>query len=324
MFHGREWTWRKCSRVLFGIWHVQLMEGFGQRKRECSLEGISIYLHEFPLHTRGCQLPVTICIGICVSEGIVLAGDSRSSYSNLRNWPRTASDSVQKVYQISDHVACAAYGWGMLDQRTIYSHMEDLKREVGDQGCYVDEAQEALKKKFQALYETHVEKGFDRPVPDGTAFGLVLAGYDNRGVGHLRTLEFPGGLEFYACTTLESGAVWRGQTDVVSRLIKGFDPRLDVSRMPEDALEALKGLEYLIPWMRMSLQDAVDFAIFLARATIGMQRFSDGILAQNPPASFPGVGGPIDVCLVRPSGFEWVQKKELHGEAPSWVGNLDE
>lgn len=265
----------------------------------------------------------TICIGICVSEGIVLAGDSRGSYSNPKLWPRTASDSVQKIFQISDRVACATYGWGMLSQRTINSLIEDLKHALNNPSCGIDEARSALAILFQDQYDKHVASQYDKPTPDGTAFGFILGGYDDQGVGHLETLAFPGKGNDKICTTIDSGAVWRGQTDVISRLLKGFDPRLDRSKMSKDVQGALQLSEYVVYFMRMTLQDAVDFAIFLARTTIGMQRFSDGILAEKPPGSFPGVGGHIDVCLLKPSGFVWVQKKELHGESPSWVDNPD-
>jgi len=63
----------------------------------------------------------------------------------------------------------------------------------------------------------------------------------------------------------------------------------------------------------MTLQDAVDYAIFLIKTTIDMQRFSDGIVMA--PGAIAGCGGPIDVAVIQPnSGLQWVQQKELRGE----------
>jgi hypothetical protein len=56
----------------------------------------------------------------------------------------------------------------------------------------------------------------------------------------------------------------------------------------------------------MPLQDAVDYAVHLIRTTINTLRFEP---------RFPSVGGPIDVLVVRPDGMEWVQRKQLRGEA---------
>lgn len=60
----------------------------------------------------------------------------------------------------------------------------------------------------------------------------------------------------------------------------------------------------------MPLQDAVDYAVHLIRTTIDTLRFEP---------RFPSVGGPIDVLVIRPDGMEWVQRKQLKGEASTDV-----
>jgi 20S proteasome alpha/beta subunit len=65
-------------------------------------------------------------------------------------------------------------------------------------------------------------------------------------------------------------------------------------------------LRYDIRYDLMSLQDAVDFAVFIVRATIEAQRFNQG--------SLMGVGGAIDVAVVTPDGFRWLQKKGISVE----------
>ncbi len=60
----------------------------------------------------------------------------------------------------------------------------------------------------------------------------------------------------------------------------------------------------------MTIQDAIDFAIYSVRTTIDTMRF------QARPKN---VGGPVDVLLITPDEpARWVQRKHFRGElAPS-------
>jgi len=61
-----------------------------------------------------------------------------------------------------------------------------------------------------------------------------------------------------------------------------------------------------ILWHAMTIQDAIDFAIYAVRTTIDTMRFQ---------ARSKNVGGPVDVLLI--SSDEpprWIQRKEFRGE----------
>lgn len=115
------------------------------------------------------------------------------------------------------------------------------------------------------------------------------------------------------------GASWTGQTDVVTRIILGRDPRAHglefvraaIQNLGEDKVnEEFGKLEYIINWGAMTLHDAIDFASLMIETTSAVQRFSDGI--KLAPGDMPGVGGPIDVAVILPyEGFRWHKKKEL-------------
>jgi hypothetical protein len=60
---------------------------------------------------------------------------------------------------------------------------------------------------------------------------------------------------------------------------------------------------YLPLFAAMPLQDAIDYAVHLIRATIDTLRFEP---------RYPSVGGPIDVMVIRSDGMQRVQRKELH------------
>ena len=80
---------------------------------------------------------------------------------------------------------------------------------------------------------------------------------------------------------IQYGVVRGGDTQVVNRLI---------------APEALP------PFAVLPLQDAVDYATFLVRASAEAMRFEPNVAP---------VGGPIDVLAITLDGMRWVRRKEL-------------
>lgn len=265
----------------------------------------------------GAYIKMTVAIGIAVPEGILIAGDSRTTYGNSRGWPKIASDYTEKVYQITEKVGAATFGWAFLNQKNIRSLIEEFKDSLAP-GATIEEVLIPFVDFFESQYEQHIQADYDKPVQEGTtAFGFIVGGYDKDKVGRMYVCHIPGKIIHDKSTTSSPGATWQGQIDIISRLIKGCDPRLNRSNLPEELKKDLDAGEYIIYFNRMNLQDAIDFAIFAVRTTIEMQRFSDGIFAV--PGDLAGVGGFIDVCLITGKEFRWVQKKELRGEVPSWV-----
>jgi len=181
---------------------------------------------------------------------------------------------------------------------------------------------EVAKDQYNVRFKIRDKSG---QVKDGVASidGLVLfvAGYNADGSHEVYNVYVPGETikrRDSAQKGMEYGANWIGQTDVVSRIIKGWDPRIfNVGFIGEairhmgqpDVEKQLNSLEYAINWGAMTLQDAVDFTVLAIQTTSAIQRFSDGI--QADPGDMPGVGGPIDVLVLTPDGPRWVRQKEL-------------
>ena len=153
---------------------------------------------------------------------------------------------------------------------------------------------------------------------------LFVAGYNEDGSHEVFNVYVPGEIIKRRDSNqrgMEYGANWIGQTDVVSRIIKGWDPRIfnvpfigDILRQKgQPVLEKqLNGLEYAISWGAMPLQDAVDFSVLVIQTTSAIQRFSDGI--QADPGDIPGVGGPIDVLVLSHDGPKWIKRKDLSAD----------
>ena len=157
----------------------------------------------------------------------------------------------------------------------------------------------------------------------GNIEGLVLfvAGYNSSGSHEVYNVYIPGETIKRRDSNekgKEYGANWIGQTDVVSRIIKGWDARIfnvaiineAIKQKGQEEIEKqLNNLEYAINWGAMPLQDAIDFSVLVIQTTSAIQRFSDGI--QADPGDIPGVGGPIDVLVLTPDGAKWIKQKEL-------------
>ncbi len=145
---------------------------------------------------------------------------------------------------------------------------------------------------------------------------LLVSGYNSDGTTQTYEINSPGE-KILKRKNNEFGCTWIGQGDVVSRLILGYDSKLfkvpvikSMGRKSIDDLRTqIRGLEYFIQWSLMTLQDAVDLAVFLIKSTSVLQSFADGI--SMDVGDIQGVGGPIDVVLITKDGIKWINKKEV-------------
>ncbi len=272
---------------------------------------------------------MTIAINIVVPEGIVLAADSRQTFTNARGDVRVSSDNGQKLFQIGPRAGAATYGWAFLLGRSIASHVADYKISLSDQIPPLEQLAKGLGEYLLKQYNEHIEKKFDKPVPDGNyALALLVGGYDAGDKnGRVYEVYVPKGEQYLVRATVDKvGSGWRGHTTVIGRLLKGFDPRIrELNGFGEDFDKALgeAKLDYNVDYWSMPLQDAVDFATFLVHTTIQMQRFSDGILLK--PGDSANCGGAIDIAVIDPNeGFKWVQRKTLHVSTTGGMMNVSE
>ena len=260
---------------------------------------------------------MTIAINFAVPEGIVFAADSRQTFRNAKGDVRVSSDNGQKLMQVGPRAAAVTYGWAFLLGRSIQSHITDYKISLGDKVPSIEELAKGLGEYLTKQYNDHIEKQFDKPVPDGNyALALLVGGYDPGDKnGRVYEVFVPKGENYVVHSTVDKvGSGWRGQTTVIARLLKGYDVRIrELNGFAPDLDKALgeSKLDYNVDYWSMPLQDAVDFATFLVHTTIQMQRFSDGIMLA--PGDSANCGGPIDVAVIDPNdGFRWVQHKTLH------------
>lgn len=257
---------------------------------------------------------MTIVVAVACPEGLVLGADSRATVYG-ESAARVATDYAQKLFAVSERFGAATFGWGFLDGNTVAGMMEEFEAQTKP-ARHVGEAVERLKEFFGDRLKRHLEKGLDEPPAEGVdVLGFVVGGYDEQGVGRLRTLYLPSGTVVDGASTAaaECGATWEGEIDVLIRLVKGWDAaRIDTSEWPEEQRQALEQSEYLTSFTQMALQDAVDFAAFAIRTTIDMQRFSDGTV--GAPGRFPSCGGSAELLAITSRGLQWLQETKLRAK----------
>jgi hypothetical protein len=256
---------------------------------------------------------MTIVVGAASPDGIVLAADSRTTLSDGQRH-RIATDSAEKLFGLQNRFGVATYGTALLGDQTINGVMNEFVAAADEDPC---QDVETFAKTLGAFFTDRFNQVYPEyeATPSGWPLGFVVAGYDSAGVGHVWEVGVPGPVvsEQTDVTTRVRGLLWRGQGDVIGRLVKGIDylalGAADVE-LPDEIVETLKKLEYIL-LMPATLQDAVDLAAFLVRTTVDMQRFSDGTAFS--PGLVPGCGGEIQMLAVTPTGVDWISRRWFVG-----------
>jgi len=249
---------------------------------------------------------MTICASVKVRDGLVLATDSMSQI--FAKDVTTQQIGVVKTYSNARKLFQAAglpmgimsYGIGNIGRRSV----QGLLREFVPSSNTVKDVADALFTFIKSPYDSEFGTG-QKP-----GLGFFVAGY-SEGKPFAEEWEFL--LPRDNATKLVRaedtfGASWRGIDLPFTRLYKGFDPRIG-SKLKSAGLddkqikEVFHGLELPVVFDGMPVQDAIDFAVFICKTTIGMSTFEAGP---------PGCGGPLQVATILPdSGFEWISKPSL-------------
>lgn len=262
---------------------------------------------------------MTIVVGAASPDGIVLAVDSRTTLSDGQRH-RISSDSADKVFELESGFGVATYGLALIGTRTINGLMDEFVATLEEESCTnVERLAHAVgaffNERFIAEYGPPTDAGAGWPL------GFLVVGYDDAGIGHVWEVGIPGPVVLQTTVnTADRGTLWRGQVDVIGRLIKGVDWNALSAKginLEQTATEALTKLEYIL-LHPLTLQDAADMASFLVRTTIDMQRFSDGTALA--PGLIPGCGGRTQMLAVTRSGVEWISRRWLTGPSrPGWA-----
>lgn len=260
---------------------------------------------------------MTVAIAVKVSEGLVLAADSALT---VEGEVRTAEGQTHRgVLQIYSHatklaqirdwpVGTITWGVGQIGKRTIESLVREFANSLPDKQ---DLDLRSLAENLYQFVEARYRRAFGNEQPD---LGLQVAGYSPTGFfPEQYLLTFPADASGPVTDARPDnpdgspnfGANWYGLTDAIVRLHKGFEPRamqalVSAGVSPEVAAR-IHAFEYPILFEAMPLQDAIDFAAWIAEVVIGRFRFVAG------PALCVG---PVDIAAItRHGGFQWIRQK---------------
>lgn len=237
---------------------------------------------------------MSLIITTYVREGIVFSSDSRLSISNssvgIKNV--TQSDSVRKTFVTKTGVGISTCGSADINGVPIAGFVDSFIIEIiKDNEFTVEEVAKELLNYFRELKEDmqtlfHIA-GYDTIEEDNKSIRVQSV---------YRCFVNENRIERINKTRNVQGSIFNGYHFVLAKLLNSvFIQNKDKS---PGSLIPFNG----IAWSFLNLQDAIDFNRFGTQATIDAMRFEQ---------IDKTVGGPIDILVITPTGYEWVQRKEL-------------
>lgn len=257
------------------------------------------------------------------AEGIVLAADSRVTLMAQTAGTNAVFpayyDNATKLLRVGgqDFVGAVTYGVGALgaaQPRTAHSYIPEFEQELAKEGRLSVENFAAKLGEF-FLRQWNATMPSDTPANDTMVF--LVGGFDeDAAYGRVFQVVVPTNVTPEELNPNDFGVTWGGQGEAASRLLQGYDPQLEPLMRSHVHLNTaqtanlrnnvLPGLSVPIPYQFLPLQDCVDLAMFLVKATATMQKWTLGVR---------GVGGAIDIATItRTEGFQAVQEKRIEGE----------
>lgn len=283
---------------------------------------------------------MTVCVSVKVSEGLVLAADSTAALQGSLQDPTGKSatgilktyDHVRKLAHLKDYpIGTLAWGMALIGARSVESLIKEYEYALPS----LEEEEEKIKEsrirgeikadeRFKYSVSEistglldHVKKFYSEefsihPVEKQPQLGILVSGYSSgkffpeQWLINLPASDKLNEVRPNVGGKPDFGANWFGLTDAIVRLHWGRDDgALDILAekfkvSPEEIYGLLGKLQYPVLFNGMPLQDAIDYAVYLVNVAIGRFRFVVGA---------PLCGGEIDVAVITPNKFTWVQRK---------------
>ena len=235
---------------------------------------------------------MSLIVTVKVPEGIVMAADSRVSmhvHPKGEASPNPMSGGISHFSDTYTKVFLAPNGAGI-------SFCGEMAIEDGSVSHFLELfVKEKISELTPVSAMPSLLSGYIRTLSKVPATIFHICGFDGDGD--------PAGFRFWRVVPKQEiiedrsakQLVWDGEGDILARLFSPVSmrtPRGDMIQLPDFPL----GVNVF------TLQDAVNFADFAVRTTVGTMRF------QLRPKT---VGGEIDLLVLRRSGAEWVRRKTL-------------
>lgn len=235
---------------------------------------------------------MSFIISVYTNEGIIMASDSRTTYTTTNVLPTgiidrqigvQITDTTYKTFLCQGRIGISTCGSGDVNGVPITGYIEDFIKQNTDEKSTVESTANGLLDYFSC---------FD-PLP---ATNFIIAGYNLEGTRRELRRVYISSKEIVEEDCSRPGASWDGESDVFKRIVKPV------------AINNGDGQYFDLPaystgFNFFTLQDAINYAEYAVDVTIKTMFF------QNRAKT---VGGPIDILAIKPTGGFWIQRKELH------------
>lgn len=235
---------------------------------------------------------MSFIIAVYVNEGIVLASDRRTTYSNtqtidaqiIQNIGIHTTNSTDKTFMCPNGIGIATCGEGSLLGKPITGFIQEFIREKIKEDCCIETVPNIILEYFEQ-FNVNINTNF------------LVAGYMETESGKKQKIYrvLLKTKEVIPIDTISQGASWDGETSTLIRLLQPVAVKSSDGQYMDLPFED-------ILWGYFTLQDAVDFARYAVETTIQTMRFKNVIET---------VGGAVDILVITPDEARWLQKTNL-------------
>ena len=235
---------------------------------------------------------MSFLIAVHVNEGIVLASDRRTTYSNTQTIDNRivqrigihTTNSTDKTFLCPNGAGISCCGDASLLGKPITGFIQDMIRSEISEECRIEDMPQLIIGYFNK----------QSVIPD-TSF--IVAGYDTSDGQKVQTVyKFNvKSMKIERIDTSSQGATWDGESLTLTRLIQNVAVKTTDNQYLDLPFEE-------ILWSYFTLQDAIDFARYAVETTIQTMRFKNVVET---------VGGAVDVLVITPDNSFWQQKESL-------------
>ena len=235
---------------------------------------------------------MSFLVAVHVNEGIVLASDRRTTYTNTQTIDNKVvqrigihtTNSTDKTFACPNGAGISCCGDASLLGKPITGFIQDMIRTEISEDCQIGSMPQLIIDYFNRL-----------PVVPNTNF--IVAGYDS--IDGKKTQKIfklnVQSKKIEQIDTASQGATWDGETLTLTRLIQNVAVKTANNNYLDLPFEE-------ILWSYFTLQDAVDFARYAVETTIQTMRFKNVVET---------VGGAVDVLVITPDKTTWLQKESI-------------
>lgn len=235
---------------------------------------------------------MSFLIAVHVNEGIVLASDRRTTYTNTQTHGDKViqrigihtTNSTDKTFVCPNGAGISTCGDATLLGKPITGYIQDMIRSNIVEDSLVSAIPQIIIDYFNAI-----------PVVPDTHF--IVAGYDETGAGK-KQLVYKVNVKEKGINQIDTngqGATWDGETYTLARLVQNVAIKSNEGKYIDLPFEE-------ILWEYFTLQDAIDFARYAVETTIQTMHFKNVVET---------VGGSVDILVITPDETKWLQKELL-------------